>query len=272
MSELQTASEYFDEIKRHPPLKSGDSTLDSLLGGGFLTGPNYFLYGPKNYLSRILMQTVVNSFLPKIDGGRAAHHVAFIDGINRFNPYLISKLAVSKQLSPQYVLKRILVARAFTWNQMVEVLEEKLIDLQDECINLVVVSGMTTLFESISQEVPHNIPYGKKPQLNSSAFHDLKSMISGLNRIIHKTKPIIILTGPLHSKSHFKPAGGHLISHFGGVVAGLHEKERFIDYTLDQHPFYPFRQIRYWKPLLTKLKGKKRPGSFQNQTIDAFLK
>ncbi|MCK5345711.1 MAG: hypothetical protein KAR20_20015 [Candidatus Heimdallarchaeota archaeon] len=271
MSDLQTASEYFAEIKRHPPLSSGDLTLDLLLGGGFLTGPVYFLYGPKNYLSRILMQTVVNSFLSKIDGGRESHHVAFIDGINRFNPYLISKLAVSKHLSPQYVLKRILVARTFTWNQMVEVLEEKLIDLQDDHINLVVVSGMTTLFEGASQEIPHDIPYGKKPLLNSSAFHDLKSMFSGLNRIVQETKPIIILTGPLHSKSHFKPAGGHLISHFSGVVVGLHEKERFIDYTLDQHPFYPFRQMRYWKPLLTKMKEKKAPGRFQNRTIDAFL-
>jgi len=271
MSELQTASEYFDEIKRQPPLSSGDSTLDSLLDGGFLVGPVYFLYGPKNYLSRILMQTVVNSFLPKIDGGRAAHHAVFIDGINRFNPYLISKLAVSKHLSPQYVLKRIFVARAFTWNQMVEVLEEKLIALHDDRINLVVVSGMTTMFEEISQEVPQGVPLRKKPHLNASAFHDLKSMFSGLNRIVQKTKPIIILTGPLHSKSHFKPAGGHLISHFSGIVVGLHESERFIDYTLDQHPFYPFRQIRYWKPLLTKIKGKERPGSFRNKKIDAFL-
>jgi hypothetical protein len=271
MAHLQTASEYFAEIKRHPPLPSGDSALDSLLGGGFLTGPVYFLYGPKNHLARILMQTAVNSFLPKIDGGQASHHVAFIDGINRFNPYLISKLAVSKHLSPQHVLKRILVARTFTWNQMVEVLEEKLIDLQDDRINLVVVSGMTTLFEGVSQEIPHDIPYGKNPPLNSSAFHDLKSMFSGLNRIAQETKPIIILTGPLHSKSHFRLAGGHLISHFSGVVVGLHEKERFIDYTLDQHPFYPFRQTRYWKPLLTKNQGKKRSSHFQSQTIDAFL-
>jgi hypothetical protein len=74
-------------------------------------------------------------------------------------------------------------------------------------------------------------------------------MLYGLKKFIAHSHPIVVLTGPFHSKSHSRPAGGHLISHFGGILVSLENYERFIEYTLHQHPFLPFQKERFWKPL-----------------------
>ncbi|MHA1584401.1 MAG: hypothetical protein ACTSWL_04045, partial [Promethearchaeota archaeon] len=247
-------------------------------GGGVLRGPVYFFYGPKSLLSSTLMKIAVNSFQTAIDGGVAAddlHQVAYVDGLNRFNPYYISKVAVSKHLSPQYVLKNIIVARTFTWNQMVESLEEKLADLEDRPIKLLLVSGLTSMFEEMTND---GMTLGK---INYKVFQDLKRIFAGINRMALHSRPIIVLTGPLHSKSDHRPAGGHLLSHFCGVIAGVHDNLRFIDYTLDQHPYLPYTKKRLWKPkeLNTRshrnwrstIKHSEEKQDFRSLTLDQFL-
>lgn len=279
MIRIITASEYYENIKQSPPLHSGDPTLDSLIRGGFISGPVYFLYGPREVLSLTLMKTAVNSFKATIDGGYASHTVAYIDGENRFNPYLISKLAVSNNLDPSYVLKHTIVSRIFTWNQMVEVLHEKLSSLNENHLKIVLVAGINSLFEETAQ--PKNmsskrVDYGFKHQfsLNSKPFQDLNLMFLGLNKIMKHNRPIIILTGTLHSKSQYRPSGGHLLSHFSGIIVGIHDSLRYIDYSLDQHPFLSNHIERYWKPSHLRQIPQKS-GNFlkiaHNLTLDQYF-
>jgi len=252
--------------------------LDTLLRGGFIPGPVYFLYGPKKTLSSILMKTAVNS-LKKNDEDPPSHIIAYIDGENRFDPYLISKLAVINRINPSFVLKHIIVSRIFTWDQMVEVLYEKLSTINENKVNLVLVDGITSMFEKTSQlndsigENRHNKPINQN-SLNSKAFHDLKMMFLGLNKIIERFNPIIILTGPLHSKSKYRPAGGHILSHFSGIIVGIHENLRYIDYSLDQHPFLPNQKERFWSSPLSRQSPQKRiklSKTLHNLTLDKFL-
>jgi RecA/RadA recombinase len=273
-----TASEYYKDIKQFSPLSSGDPMLDALLRGGFVPGPVYFLYGPKKILSSILMKTAVNS-LKNNDEEQPSHLIAYIDGENRFDPYLISKLAVSNHLNPSIVLKHIIVSRIFTWDQMVEVLYEKLSTIDENKINLVLVDGITSMFEKTSQlndsirKKGYNGPITQN-SLNSKAFQDLKMMFLGLNKIIERFNPIIILTGPLHSKSKNRPAGGHILSHFSGIIVGIHENLRYIDYSLDQHPFLPNQKERFWSSPLSRQSPQKRnkfSKSIHNLTLDKYL-
>ena len=252
--------------------------LDALLRGGFVPGPVYFLYGPKKTLSSILMKTAVNS-LKKNDEDPPSHLIAYIDGENRFDPYLISKLAVSNRLNPSIVLQHIIVSRIFTWDQMVEVLYEKLSTINGNKINLVLVDGITSMFEKTSQlndSLGKGVYNGSITQnsLNSKAFHDLKMMFLGLNKIIERFNPIIILTGPLHSKSENRPAGGHILSHFSGIIVGIHENLRYIDYSLDQHPFLPNQKERFWSSPLSRQSPQKRnkfSKTIHNLTLDKYL-
>ncbi len=55
--------------------------------------------------------------------------VIVLDGANRFNPYMVSSFAKKSLISPENLLKRIRIARAFTCYQMVTLIEERLISL-----------------------------------------------------------------------------------------------------------------------------------------------
>jgi Rad51 len=267
---MLTASEYYKKIKQVPPLSSGDPTMDTLLKGGFISGPNIFLYGPRRLLSLVLMKTAVNSFQANVDGGYSAHRVLYVDGENLFNPYFISKMAVSKNLDPQFVLKRIKVARTFTWNQMVEVVEEKIANISDaeDSVDLVLVGGMTSQFNDTNGA-------SKTPgKIDSRSFQDLNRMFSGLKVITERYNPVVVLTGPLHPKSLYRPMGGKLISHFCGIVVGIHKYPRYFDYSLDAHPFLPYRKERYWIPLENR-SSRMKPGRMRdphNLSLDYFMK
>ena len=233
-----------------PPISSGDKTLDELLSGGFHRDLVYLLYGDKSVTTNILLTTSVIAQKAFSNGGLGEGvRIAFIDGNNRFNPYDISKFAVSQRLSPHRVLENIVIARAFTWDQMVELLENRLSTLED--VKVVLISGITTLFESYEKQT----------------FEDLLRAIDGIKKILWKTKPLIIITAPLNEYSLFRPKGGKILSHFGNVLVMINDDERYAEYTLVQHPYLPESRLKKWK----SRKPKKKP-PLRNTTLDYWYK
>jgi hypothetical protein len=233
-------------------VSSGDSTLDELLGGeGFHKDLIYLLYGDKKRTTNILLSTAVIAQKTYVNGGIGNDiKIAFIDGNNRFNPYNVSKLAVSLRLSPRQVLENILIARAFTWDQMVELLENRLAKL--DRIKVVLISGITTLFQSYEKQT----------------FEDLLKAINGIKTILSSTRPLIILTAPLNEFSLYRPKGGKILSHFGSVLVLINENERNIEYQLIQHPFLPEKRLLKWKPQIPK---RNLSNSTKNMTLDCFF-
>ena len=238
--------------KRVPLVSSGDSTLDELLGeGGFQKDLVYLLYGDKKKTSNILLTTSVIAQKSFANGGLGEKiKVAYIDANNRFNPYNVSKFAVSQNLSPRKVLENILIARAFTWDQMVELLENRLSKLED--IKVVLISGITTLFQGYEKQT----------------FEDLLRAISGIKAILYKTKPLILLTAPMNEYSLYRPNGGKILSHFGSVLIMINEDELYTEYVLVQHPYLPENRLLKWKPRLPK---RNLANSTKNMSIDCWL-
>jgi len=234
-----------------PPISSGDSTLDELLRGGFHKNLVYLLYGDKKKTTNVLLTTAVIVQKSLSNGGLGSGvKVAFIDGNNRFNPYNVSKFAVSQHLSPRQVLENVIIARAFTWDQMVELMENKLSKL--EHVKVVLISGITTLFQSYERQT----------------FEDLLKAINGIKQILSKTRPLIVLTAPLNEFSLFRPKGGKIISHFGSVLVLINDDERYVEYILVQHPFLPENRLLKWKPRTPK---RKLSNPLKNTTIDCWL-
>ncbi len=132
--EIMTAEEYHKELTQHPPLKSGNKYIDTLLDGGLRSGLVHLFVGNRKTNADILMRTAVMAFMPRSEGGlgiETTGKVVYIDAENRFSPYFLSQLALSKNLSPQQILQKIYIARAFQWTQMVEIVEEKLPQMKD---------------------------------------------------------------------------------------------------------------------------------------------
>ena len=193
-----------------------------------------------------MIHTIVLSFKNTSFSKRAV----LVDMNNRFDPYKVSKCAASEGLSPRAVLENIIISRAFTFEQMVEVLENKVPDL--EHIKILGISGITTLW----------------PNYEITTFEGLLQAISGIKKTILKNNTLIIITAPLNKYSKFKPQGGKYLAHFGSVLILIEVKERFIEYSLIQHPSMPERTERKRIPLQLK-RNLKKP--FKNRTMDQFL-
>jgi DNA repair protein RadA len=236
-----------------PKVSSGDSILDELLGGGgFHKQLVYLLYGDQKLTTNILLTTAVISQKSSTYGGLGGNNVriAFIDGNNRFNPYNISRYAITQNLSPRKVLDNILIARAFTWDQMVELLENRLSRL--EKIKVVLISGITTLFQSYEKQT----------------FEDLLKAINGIKKILEKTQPLIIITAPLNEFSSFRPKGGKALAHFGNVLVLINDEERYVEYVLVQHPYLPEKRLLKWRPRKPK---RSLANATRNKTLDCWL-
>ena len=241
----------FDRKKSMPQILSGDDTLDELIGGGFHKDLIYLLFGDKRITSDILLKTSVYGQLrPNSQALQKHMQIAFIDGNNRFNPYNVSKLAASLRLSPTKVLENILIARAFTWDQMVELLENRISQL--EKLKIVLISGITSLF----------------PNYQKESFEGLLKAISGIKNVLSAIKPLIVITSPLNIHSLFKPQGGKILSHFGQVLVLITDTERNTEYVLIQHPSLPERRVIKWKKRQPKRGLKKLP---RNSTLDRWV-
>ena len=91
---LTSGLEELDKKNQLPLYKSGDKIIDSLLLGGFHQDLIYLLYGDRKIIVDIMIGTMVLSF----KNNNFSKKTAFVDMNNRFNPYIISKLAASMGL------------------------------------------------------------------------------------------------------------------------------------------------------------------------------
>ncbi|MFW9784342.1 MAG: hypothetical protein ACFFFB_18835 [Candidatus Heimdallarchaeota archaeon] len=249
MTELSSGLTLYESKTHSRLISSGDKTFDELLSGGFHKDLVYLLYGDKKLTTNILLTTAVIVQKAYTNGGLGEGvRVAFIDGNNRFNPYNVSKFAVTQNLSPTSVLESILISRAFTFDQIIEILENRLSMLED--VRVVLISGITTMFENYEKQT----------------FEELLRAIDGIKQMLWKTKPLIIITAPLHENSLFRPKGGKILSHFGSVLVMVNNDERYVEYSLVQHPYLPEKRLLKWKPRTPK---KKIP--LKNATLDGWF-
>jgi hypothetical protein len=243
----------FNEYKKkkgYRVIPSGDTTLDELLKGGFQRDLIYLLYGDKKKTSKILWTTSVIAQKAILNDGLGKDvKIAYIDANNYFNPYDISKYALRHRLSPREVLENIIIARAFTWEQMVEILENRLSKLEN--IKMVLISGITTLFQSYEKQT----------------FEDLLYAIDGIKKMLMKSNPYLILTAPLNEFSEWRPEGGKIIAHFGSVLVLIRDQERLTEYNLVQHPYLAETVLKKFKPREAKLSKPTR-----NTTLDCWIK
>lgn len=253
MVELISAAELYSQIQHDSPISTGDPTLDDLLHGGLHPGPVCFFGSPFHLISfqvHLLANVIVNIFDAIRSRGTSKEpgNILFIDAENRFDAYLIGKYALERHLSPEEVLKHIWVSRAFTWNQIVEILEEKTVHMPVSGILAIIVFGITRLYEQATSG-----------DTSFQLYRDLARMFAGINHIAWQshslssrlTPPLIILTSSQASAVDIRKIGGHLFAHYCGVAFHLHDTAQCYQYTLIKHPVFPPQMRVVWK------KGKK---------------
>ncbi|MBD3215637.1 MAG: hypothetical protein GF311_23705 [Candidatus Lokiarchaeota archaeon] len=247
---LESGYDKFEEIKKAKVIPSGDAILDKLLLGGFRKEFLHLLYGPSKTISKILLSVCVNAQIILSEGYHKnldVLRVIYVDAVNRFNPYEISKIAAQNRLSPRRALENILISRAFTWEQVVELLENKIQTLTH--IDVLIIAGITSLFEYKQEH-----------------YKGLWKAIEGIKQALSRSKPYIILTATREKYSKFKPKGGKVIQHIPSIHVFINELDRKYEYTLIQHPFLPESTLSR-----NRSPKKKNLASIKNRTLDEFF-
>lgn len=113
----------------------------------------------------------------------------YIDAVNAFDPYLLSRLAQRAGKGPKEALSRVFVSRAFTCHQLETLVLEGLgEELSRRHVDFLLVSGLPTLFFDDS------VPFGEA----KSIFLEIVSKLRGL---AYQGLPILIT----HEDSYLGP-------------------------------------------------------------------
>lgn len=205
-----TGNDVLEKMKDVKKITSGSKSFDALIGGGVETQSITECYGQfGSGKSQIAFQLAVNVQLPESQGGLNGVAV-WIDTEGTFRPNRIIQLAQAKGLDPKKVLENIKVARAFSADHQI-LLVEKIPELFKEGINvkLVIVDSLTAIFRS--EFVGRGTLADRQQKLNKH-IHDLQRLADRYNIAIYVTnqvmaKPDMFFGDPTVA------VGGHVLGH-----------------------------------------------------------
>lgn len=271
---LETAEEFWTKEQGQKIIPLGNP-LDILLKGGIRRGLIHGIIMPKALMGPIYHQLLLN-YATEISRENWKP-IMLIEGINKFDPYLLSKLALSHRIHPNALLDLVQVARAFQYNQIIELVEERLPMWvkQNERPGMIIVAGLNNEFENMIDIDYSRTSFQKKekPALNLKPFKKLTQALGQFNNAIQSRPYIVFLLTP-HSKSNTKAAGGTFLHHYCNILAHIIPNELNWIYSLDQHPFIPEQSIQL--PIVNnskRRKHKEKQKKFQNstKTLDRYL-
>ena len=138
------------EMMRYPIKNSFDEILAQLT----LVGPPAQPLSPQKVLFWGERGGEISSYVAGWLTGKGMD-VIVLDGANRFDPYIASSFARKALISPERLLKRIRIARAFTCYQMATLMGERLgsfLKEEEEKKPWVIILGPVTTF--LDEDVP----------------------------------------------------------------------------------------------------------------------
>ncbi len=192
-------------------ITTGSKSFDDLLGGKGLESraitEAFGSYGSgKTQLGSTL---AVNAQLPKEQGG-AEGKAVFIDTEGTFRPTRIRQIAEAKGLSPESVLKNILVARAFNSDHQILLLEKVGEMIKNgEPIKIVIIDSLTAHFRA---EFSGRGQLADRQQKLNRYLHNLTKLAETYNLAVYVTNQV--MTNPAQMFGDPTVAiGGNIVGH-----------------------------------------------------------
>ncbi|MHA1777264.1 MAG: hypothetical protein ACTSWC_10845, partial [Promethearchaeota archaeon] len=132
-----------------------------------------------------------------------------------------------------------MLLRSFTWPSLVGACQEQLMVLPPpqtpQTLRLVLANYFFGDFENMLQD-----PQTEDPR---KIFQDVQKIVSALHSV-RNSHTYMVMTGPLHTQSRYRPSGGSLVAHLAGIHVCMSISDRYHYYSLEQHPFLNLRTIR----------------------------
>jgi hypothetical protein len=216
---------------------SGIALFDELLEGGFEAGLSYLIFGSP-HCTTWLQQCIATALLHY-----GAHRgVAVIDANNRIRPDTIlgHLQAASLPDTPATRLQRLHVARAFTTDQLLSLLNESPDTIHDLDAPILFVNGLTHLVQE--EEDDDNLPSEPGVPTDPRVFR--RAQLASHLKQLAFTQRVAVVVSADAPKRHSKPPMriGQAARHRFHVLIH-HTRQNTIDtFTLEKHPSRPWMQ------------------------------
>jgi len=164
--------------------------LNNLLGGGVETQALTECFGQfGSGKTQIALQLAVNVQLPIEQGGLDGYAV-IIDTENTFRPERVMQLAEGIGLDPKKALEKIKVARAYSSDHQMLLVEKisELIDAEKIPVKLVIVDSLMGLFRS---EYAGRGTLANRQQKLNRHLHDLQRLADRYNLVVYITNQVM---------------------------------------------------------------------------------
>ncbi|KAG9098999.1 Meiotic recombination protein dmc1 [Ceratobasidium sp. UAMH 11750] len=231
-SSFQTGVQVSDKRKRVIQVSSGSKSVDTMLGGGFMSQSISEVYGEfRHDISARLLVPYANfcndnsrtgktqlahtlsviAQLPPEMGG-ASGKVTYIDTEGTFRPDRIRAIADRFGVDPEQALENITYARAYNSEHQMELIQEAGIRFAEEKnFRLLIVDSIMALFRT---------DYSGRGEL-SERQQKLAQMLAKLSKLSEEFNVVVLLTNQVQADPGatmafaptVKPIGGHILSH-----------------------------------------------------------
>ena len=192
-------------------ITTGSDALDTLLGGGMESCSITELYGEfRTGKTQLCLTLCVTAQLPLSQKGGNGK-VAFIDTEGTFRAERVAQIADRFELNSVEVLDNILVARAYTHEGQIQLLQALAAKMSEEKFSLIIVDSATALFR---------VDFSGRGELNERQIV-LGQFLSRLTKLAEEFEVAVVLTNQVvadpGATAMFatgpKPIGGHIMAH-----------------------------------------------------------
>jgi DNA repair protein RadA len=208
---FKSGEEFMQEREVTERITTGSKEFDALLGGGVETHAITEAFGEfGSGKSQLGFQLAVNVQLPKEKGGLNGQ-VIFVDTEGTFRPERIVQMAKSAGIDPIVALKNIKVARAYSSDHQILLVDkiDELIKKENLNVKLIIVDSLTSLFRS--EYIGRSTLADRQQKINKH-LHTLQRIADTHNLAIYVTNqvmanPAIFFGNPTQA------IGGHIMGH-----------------------------------------------------------
>ncbi|MEM2089552.1 MAG: DNA repair and recombination protein RadA [Candidatus Pacearchaeota archaeon] len=208
--DFEEATEYLKRRAEAIKITTGSKNLDALLGGGIETRAITEAYGAfGSGKSQLAHQLAVNAQLP-IEKGGANGKVVWIDTEGTMRPERIKQMCEALGLDFQKTLKNIFVARAFSSDHQI-LLVDRIAELikKGEPIRLVIVDSLTAHFRA--EFTGRGMLADRQQKLNKH-LHSLMRLAEAYNLAVYVTNQVMADPAMMFGDPT-RAIGGHIVAH-----------------------------------------------------------